>query len=187
MSFKTSLLSDFWFFPASAADPAPGSAPLRRVQAQIRHKRCPLRDAPIYSVLTLGSLPTPRSKRYPYFAFDYCSLVPRAQKAKWVENVPNVLKIGYADGLAIGQAWWLLDDPESSELCLCRFDRLTNHAASPCSPSHVSPITSHGRASGPAAAALRLSESGSVNASHRGFFRVYDKERALWRSNSGSQ
>jgi len=34
---------------------APGSATLRRVQVRIRHKRCPLRATPIYSVSTLSS------------------------------------------------------------------------------------------------------------------------------------
>ena len=39
---------------------------------------------PIYSVLSLSSLPRSTLKVSLYFAFDCCSLVPRAQKAKWV-------------------------------------------------------------------------------------------------------
>ena len=70
--------------------PSPASAPLQRVQAQIRHKRCPLaptnvgtscafltgrekcglRATPIYSVLSLSSPPL-RAGRRLYFAFDF--------------------------------------------------------------------------------------------------------------------
>jgi len=45
---------------------APGSATLRRVQVRIRHKRCPLRATPIYSVSTLSS-PTLHAKRVTAF------------------------------------------------------------------------------------------------------------------------
>src|SRR6516165_1434900 len=50
--------------------------------------------------------------------------------------------------------------------------------------SHQSLLTSHSRVSSPAAAALRLSESGSVNWESPRVFRVYDKEMAIRRLNS---
>ena len=64
---------------------------------------------------------------------------------------------------------------------------LTNHFPVRHSPATAGRrrITSHGRASGPAAA-LRLSVSGSVNAKS-GCSLIYDKVMATWRSNSGSQ
>jgi hypothetical protein len=62
--------------------PASGTAPLQRVQAQIRHKRCPLRATPIYSVLSLSSPPL-RAERVTVFCFRLLrSLVPRSQKSK---------------------------------------------------------------------------------------------------------
>jgi len=65
------------------------------VQRERRSVYCnvaPLRATPIYSVLSLSSPPL-RAGRRLYFAFDSCSLVPRAQKAKWVGTCRNVLKI----------------------------------------------------------------------------------------------
>src|SRR5271165_7050481 len=44
------------------------------VQVRIRHKRCPLRATPIYSVSTLSWLRS-ALKRLPSFALDSCSLV----------------------------------------------------------------------------------------------------------------
>jgi hypothetical protein len=64
----------------------PRSAPLQRVQAQIRHKRFPLRAAPIYSVLNLSSLPL-RTERSPYFVFDY--LLARSSLSKSKPNPAN--------------------------------------------------------------------------------------------------
>ena len=48
------------------------------VQGRIRHKRCPLRATPIYSVSTLSWLRS-ALKKLPSFALDSCSLVPRSQ------------------------------------------------------------------------------------------------------------
>jgi hypothetical protein len=51
------------------------------VQVRIRHKRCPLRATPIYSVSTLSWLRS-APKRLPSFALDSCSLVTSLQGIK---------------------------------------------------------------------------------------------------------
>jgi hypothetical protein len=67
--------------------PLGGTAPLQRVQAQIRHKPDPPYGLPpIYSVLSLSSPPL-RAERVTVFCFRlFRSLVPRSQKSKtkWV-------------------------------------------------------------------------------------------------------
>jgi hypothetical protein len=57
-----------WPLPRSQEHYAPP------VQGRIRHKRCPLRATPIYSVSTLSWLRS-ALKRLPSFALDSCSLV----------------------------------------------------------------------------------------------------------------
>src|SRR5580704_12256403 len=78
--------------------PSPASAPLQRVQAQIRHKRCPLRAAPIYSVLSLSSPPL-RAGRRLYFAFDFSlarSSLTKIENQNGLERCRNILKISCA-------------------------------------------------------------------------------------------
>ena len=122
-------------------------APLRRAQAQIRHKRCPT-ATPIYSVLSLSSPPL-RAERVTVFCFRlFRSLVPRSQKSKikmgW-KTQPNFFKIGCANPLAIGQAvgYWTV-----------RRGRRVGHIASIGLPitNHFSPIIHSTRYAYPAQA-----------------------------------
>ena len=68
--------------PSSPLNSAPRSAPLQRVQSQIRHKQGPPYGLPpIYYVLSLSSLLL-CAEEVAGFAFDDCSLVPRFQNQK---------------------------------------------------------------------------------------------------------
>jgi len=114
------------------------------------------------------------------------ALTKSKSKMGWKHDY-NGFRTSYADPLAIGQAWWLLDGPGRSpfgyvaSICLSitnHFSPITNHpfdALNAClfracreaqgGPftfhQPPPPLTSHGRASG--------QRSGSVKASHRIF------------------
>jgi hypothetical protein len=86
-------------------------APLQRVQAQIRHKRCPYGLPHLFRFeLELASVGALKSDCI------LLSIVARSflaiKKQNGLETCRNVLKLSCADSLAIGQACRLLDGPE---------------------------------------------------------------------------